>query len=317
MGMDILSPARTPLIITLGKLPTPLVTSPNPASQSLMPPLLILLPMLPVPPCVMELSTFPSQRLLVLADAIVNVTTSPLPLDDQSPNPPLSSIPVTPNPSSHPLTPVVLRHTQSPLPSFFYSHSQSPPLEYQESPKMIFGIGMPTQEDISNVRKNCQALLNAMEVQRRLESALEAWTEGLMPAINILGNKGINDKSFLTTFHDFAAVQHLFFVPQILAEIEPFMRDESVQSNEPVQLTTHYNPTISLSTTPNLSPIPTEPLLSVELEDPTHPGEGWALFDAGNPGHYPLVFSNEQDQPEIAKYICFRTTEEETHLVRT
>jgi len=57
--------------------------------------------------------------------------------------------------------------------------------------------------------------------------------------------------------------------------------------------------------------------LSAELEDPTHPGEGWALFDAGNPGYYPLVFSNKQDQPEVAKYICFCTTEEETHLVGT
>ena len=182
---------------------------------------------------------------------------------------------------------------------------------------MIFGIRVPTQEDISDIRKNCQALLKAMEVQRRLESALEAWTEGLMPAINILGNNGIDNKSFLTTFRDFAAVQHLFFVPQVLAEIEPFIRDESVQSDKPVQLATHYNPTISLSTTLSSSPIPTEPPLSVELEDPTHPGNGWALFDAGNPGHYPLIFLNEQNQSEVAKYICFRTTKEETHLVRT
>jgi len=93
---------------------------------------------------------------------------------------------------------------------------------------MVFGIGTPTQEDISDVRKNCQALLKVMEAQRRLESALEAWMEGLMPTINILGNDGINDKSFLTTFCDFAAVQHLFFVPQILKEIKPFMQDESV-----------------------------------------------------------------------------------------
>jgi len=182
---------------------------------------------------------------------------------------------------------------------------------------MIFGIGIPTQEDISNIRKNCQALLKAMEAQRRLESTLEAWTNGLIPAINILGNDGIDDKSFLTTFCDFAAVQHLFFVPQILAEIEPFIQDESVQSDKPVQLATHYNPTISLSTTPSSSPIPTEPPLSAELEDPTHPGEGWALFDAGNPGRYPLAFLNKQNQPEVAKYICFHTTKEETHLVGT
>ena len=156
-----------------------------------------------------------------------------------------------------------------------------------------------------------------MEAQRRLESALEAWTEGLMPAINILGNDGIDDESFLTTFHDFTAVQHLFFFPQVLSKIEPFLKDDSIQSDEPVQLATRYNPTVSIPTTPNSSPIPVKTPLNVELEDPTHPGEGWALFDAGNPGHYPLVFLNEENQPEVAKYICFHTTEEETHLVGT
>ena len=156
-----------------------------------------------------------------------------------------------------------------------------------------------------------------MEAQRRLESALEAWTEGLMPAINILGNNSIDNETCLTSFHDFATVQHLFFIPQVLSKIKPFLQDESVQSDKLIQLAACYNPTISLSMTPNSSPIPIEPSLSSELEDPAHPGKGWALFNAGNPGHYPLVFLNKQNQSEVAKYICFCTTEEETHLVGT
>jgi len=103
---------------------------------------------------------------------------------------------------------------------------------------MIFGIGTPTQEDIKDVRKNCQALLKAMEAQRKLESALEAWTEGLMPAINILGNDGLDDEVFMTSFQDFSAVQHLFFVPQILTEVEPFLKDDSVHSDKPPSLGT-------------------------------------------------------------------------------
>jgi len=187
MAMDISSPVRTPLIVTLGELPVPPATSPSLASQSSTPPLPVPPPTFLAPPPVTGLSTSPSQRLLALADATVNATTSPLPFNDRSPNPPLSSIPATPNPSpSRPLTPVTLCHTRSPLPSFFCNRSQSPPLEYQETPLMIFGIGTPTQEDVKDVRKNCRALLKAMETHQRLESALEAWTEGLMPAINIL-----------------------------------------------------------------------------------------------------------------------------------
>jgi len=180
---------------------------------------------------------------------------------------------------------------------------------------MIFGIGTPTQEDVKDVRKNCRALLKAMEVHKRLESALEAWTEGLMPAIGILGNDGLDDQIFTTSFQDFSAVQHLFFVPQILTEIEQFLDNDSVQSDPPESLGARYNPTISKDSSP--SPIILNPPLSDELNDPMYPGEGWALFDAGDPGHYPLTFVNDQGQPEVAKYICFRSTEEDTYLVGT
>jgi len=154
-----------------------------------------------------------------------------------------------------------------------------------------------------------------MEVHQRLENALEAWTEGLMPTINILGNDGLDDEVFTTSFRDFSAVQHLFFVPQILTEVEPFLDNDSVQSDPPESLGAWYNPTISKASSP--SPITINPPLSDELNDPTYPGEGWALFDAGNPRHYPLTFVNDEGQPEVAKYICFRSTEEDTYLVGT
>ena len=156
-----------------------------------------------------------------------------------------------------------------------------------------------------------------MEAQERLENTLKVWTEDLLPAINILGNNGLNNKTFSTTLHNFSAVQHLFLVPQVIDEIEPFMRNDSVQSDEPVHLATRYNPTISLSMSPSSSPVQLNPPLSAELDNPTHPGVRWALFDTSNTGHYPLVFLNEQDQPKVAKYICFRTVDKETHLVST
>ena len=178
-------------------------------------------------------------------------------------------------------------------------------------------MGVPTEDDVKDIRKKCRALLKAMEAQERLGSTLEVWTENLLPTINILGNDGLNNETFSTTFRDFSAVQHLFLVPQILDEVEPFMHNDSIQSDKPVHLAVCYNPTISLSTSPSSSLVQLEPPLSAELDNPTHPGVGWALFDAGNTGHYPLVFLNEQDQPEVAKYICFRTVDEEMHLVGT
>ena len=62
------------------------------------------------------------------------------------------------------------------------------------------------ESNVKDIRKKCWALLKAMEAQERLGSVLEAWTENLLPAINILGNDSLDDKTFSTTFHNFSAV---------------------------------------------------------------------------------------------------------------
>jgi len=72
-----------------------------------------------------------------------------------------------------------------------------------------------------------------MEQQERVSRALSAWTEDLMGAINILGNGGLNDKTFKTTYCNFKAVQHLFFVPHVLDLTEPYMSEDSINSDEP------------------------------------------------------------------------------------
>ena len=100
-----------------------------------------------------------------------------------------------------------------------------------------------------------------------------------------------------------------------MTEVEPYLDNNSIQSDPPKSLGAQYNPTISKTSSP--SPITINPPLSDKLNDPTYPGEGWALFDAGNPGHYPLAFINDEGQPEVAKYICFHSTEEDTYLVGT
>jgi hypothetical protein len=40
-------------------------------------------------------------------------------------------------------------------------------------------------------------------------------------------------------------------------------------------------------------------------EDADHSGNNWIIYDSTNQGHYQLLFSNEQGQAEVAKYICY------------
>jgi len=139
------------------------------------------------------------------------------------------------------------------------------------------------------------------------------WTEDLMGAINILGNDGLNDKTFKTTYRDFKAVQHLFFVPHVLDLTEPYMSDDSVNSDKPIRFA-QYQPTVTRSTSPSES-IRLAPPLTSDLQDSDHPGEGWVQYDRTQPHLYPIVFLNEEGQAETAQYISYRSINEDTHLV--
>jgi len=171
---------------------------------------------------------------------------------------------------------------------------------------------IPSSAMVLHVRKQCRALLKYMEAQEHITGALSAWTEDLLPAINILGNTELDDQVFTTTFHNYTAVEHLFLIPQILNKIEGYMLDDNIQSNEPVGFAT-YNPTISLSSM--LSPIPNVPQLTEQLNDPNHPGDGWSKYDCSDTWQYPLVFLNEYGQDEIAQYVTFRQIGVDTHIV--
>jgi len=151
-----------------------------------------------------------------------------------------------------------------------------------------------------------------MEAQERITGALSAWTEDLLPAINILGNTKLNDQVFTTTFRNYTVVEHLFLIPQVLEKIEGYMSDDDIQSDELIRFT-EYNPTISLSSTP--SPIPNVPQLTEQLDNPNHPGVGWSEYDHSDARQYPLVFLNEYGQDEIARYVTFRQIGIDTHIV--
>jgi len=156
-----------------------------------------------------------------------------------------------------------------------------------------------------------------MESPGEDKEAYEAWTEGLMPTVRILANNVLSDKNFYTTYKDFENVQHLFFIPQILDHTNPFMSEPSVSDDEPMTTFVTYVPTTSYRPSPSSSfapPLPIHASPISELDDPDHPGEGWALYSS-DPNHYPLTFLNEQGYMELAKYITYRDVGNETQLV--
>jgi len=204
--------------------------------------------------------------------------------------------------------------SSSPVVSQMPSPDPRPALQLFHSPVQIHPTEFtgPTLEDVSDVRKRCWALLRAMEDPREDSDAYEAWTEGLMPAVHILANDALSNENFYTTYKDFENIQHLFFIPQILDRTNPFMSEDSVLEDKPMTTFTTYVPTISFRPTP--FPLSIHAPLASELDNPDHPGEGWALYSS-DPNHYPLTFLNEQGHMELAKYISYRDIGNEIQLV--
>ena len=134
-----------------------------------------------------------------------------------------------------------------------------------------------------------------------------------MHTINILGNNGLDDETFETTYCDFKVVQHLFFVPCVLDLTEPYMSDDSINSDKPVRFA-QYQPTVTRSTSPSES-IRLAPPLASDLQDPDHPGKGWVWYDGTQPHLYPIIFLNKEGYTEVARYISYRSIGEDTHLV--
>jgi hypothetical protein len=62
------------------------------------------------------------------------------------------------------------------------------------------------------------------------------------------------------------------------------------------------------------TPSPSHISISSDEDESDHPGDEWMLYDGSNPKHYALVFINEQNEEEVAKYIQYVSVRDDMHL---
>jgi hypothetical protein len=62
------------------------------------------------------------------------------------------------------------------------------------------------------------------------------------------------------------------------------------------------------------TPSPSHISISSEEDETDHPGDKWMLYNGSNPKHYALVFINEQNKEEVAKYIRYMSVGDDMHL---
>jgi hypothetical protein len=119
---------------------------------------------------------------------------------------------------------------------------------------------------------------------------MKTWTDDLMPTVTAFAHTTPNDLPPIS-IDDYNSIVHLAWVPTFVNMIDRYRESPDIASN--------------------LIHVPTPSHLSITdasmqaNEDPNHPGDGWMEYDDINPGHYQLIFVNEREQAEVARYIKY------------
>jgi hypothetical protein len=107
------------------------------------------------------------------------------------------------------------------------------------------------------------------------------------------------------TVGEYNAIAHLTYISTFTDLIEPYLAHAVTMEDELPSLLQQM-----ASATPSLSHIS----ISSDEEETDHPGGEWMVYDGNNPKHYALIFINEQNKEEVAKYIRYVSVGDDMHL---
>ena len=121
-----------------------------------------------------------------------------------------------------------------------------------------------------------------------------------------LADQDSDDEEMGMTIDEYNDVLHLCFIPNIVDVVEPYLG-----------LPTPLVPSLLDCIASSPSHITVTDNSNKENEDPNHPGEGWMKYNPNCGDHYPFVFSNKEQRPEMAKYIWYLKVGKDTHHLGT
>jgi hypothetical protein len=108
------------------------------------------------------------------------------------------------------------------------------------------------------------------------------------------------------TVGEYNAITHLTYISTFTDLIKPYLAHAVLLENEPPSLLQHMT-----AATPSPSHIS---ISSKDKDETNHPGENWMVYEGDNPKHYSLVFINEKNEEEVAKYIQYMSVGDDMHL---
>jgi hypothetical protein len=107
------------------------------------------------------------------------------------------------------------------------------------------------------------------------------------------------------TVSEYNAIAHLTYISAFTDLIEPYLAHAVTMEDEPPSL---------LQRMSSATPSPSHISVSSDEDESDHPGGEWMLYDGSNPKHYALIFINEKNEEEVAKYIRYVSVGDDMHL---
>jgi hypothetical protein len=129
-------------------------------------------------------------------------------------------------------------------------------------------------------------------------------TDNIMIPIHTMAKHRV-DLPLPVTVSEYNAIAHLTYISAFTDLIEPYLAHAVTMEDELPSLLQRMT-----STTPSPSHI----FVSSDEDESDHPGDEWMLYDGSNPKHYALIFVNEQNEEEVAKYIWYVSVGDDMHL---
>jgi hypothetical protein len=104
---------------------------------------------------------------------------------------------------------------------------------------------------------------------------------------------------------EYNAIAHLTYISTFTDLIEPYLAHAVTMEDELPSL---------LQRMASATPPPSHISVSSNEEETDHPGGEWMVYDGNNPKHYALIFINERNEEEVAKYIQYVSVSDDMHL---
>jgi hypothetical protein len=129
-------------------------------------------------------------------------------------------------------------------------------------------------------------------------------TDNIMIPIRAMAEHWVN-MPLPITVSEYNAIAHLTYVSAFTDLVKPYLAHAVTMEDEPPSLLQRM-----ISTTPSPSHIS----ISSDEDETNHPGDEWMLYNGSNPKHYALIFINERNEEEVAKYIRYVSIGDDMHL---